>query len=338
MKGKEITKINDYPDGKDYHEMLLPLMNLPVTKYRIRFKAEKKWRANGSEKAFRGRIGLRLKENFCRFPEPLNQSCRMCEFTEECLYILLFEPSSSIAVSFKKKNTTSNALPPPFVVALNDSKSELNHTGSAFITLAGPAIRYDTIFVESAVFALSSFPLEILEILPVFPDIRISGPVNTGTAWPLSHWVKENTQEDKNSMTLRVSTPVRLKKNKNLIKNGPSFLLLVQAMIRRLRDLKRAHNMDGDMGNIDNSFYEMARNVSIVEDKLKWSLQKRFSSRQLQDVVLDGLTGEIRYEGPVDIFYPLFKSAEILHMGKGTASGNGRIVIVDKKPDIQKFS
>jgi hypothetical protein len=79
------------------------------------------------------------------------------------------------------------------------------------------------------------------------------------------------------------------------------------------------------MGGTDRRFYQTAEAVTVKENRLYWGLRKRRSHSQGQDVFLNGLKGGISFEGELQPFVPLIKAAEIVHLGKGTSAGNGRI-------------
>jgi hypothetical protein len=90
--------------------------------------------------------------------------------------------------------------------------------------------------------------------------------------------------------------------------------------------------MDGDMGAFDSRFYNTAKSVVVRENRLQWKSQIRFSRRQRRDIHLNGFVGDIRFAGPVAPFLKLLGAAEIIHIGKGTSSGNGRITVNASKP------
>lgn len=306
-----------------YNELTSPLISLPASRFSIEFKARKKWKIQGMEGAFRGRIGLNLRRSCCPFPDSQNRLCESCELSGNCLYNTLFTP---ILNKLNKKVSSAR----PFVFAINgienDSLLNTGQTGTAKITLLGPAITYSTIFIEACVTALNSFPLIVKQVKLEKPE-EFSN--NGKVSWPLTDWIMQDNVSE-NIAALQFKTPVRLTKDEKLVREEITFLLLIQSLIRRLRDLKRAYNNeDGDMGKADKDFYSMAGKIDISENNLNWTRQNRYSTRQGQKVLLDGFTGMINYEGNVSHFLPLLKAGEIVHIGKGTSSGNGRIELIN---------
>ncbi|MCP4346237.1 MAG: CRISPR system precrRNA processing endoribonuclease RAMP protein Cas6 [Desulfobacterales bacterium] len=310
----------------NFEKMLSPLLSLPVSRFHLRFAAEKNWKIYGMESSFRGRLGWRLKKNCCPFTDFSHKSCKTCELSDTCIYLFLFEPKLRRQGNSEKSNT----VPRPFVFAFSCDKAggDLNpgEFGTVTVSLFGSAIQYNTFFLEAAVFALSSFPLRLDAILADSPYQE--GSVTNDAAYPLSRWAGLLPDPGTDSVTVKFLTPVRLTKKKSPVRDELSFIFLIRSVIRRLRDLKRAFNMDGNMGKTENEFFELAETVETTKAGLVWNRRKRYSVRQGQDIFMNGLEGEISFKGPVCIFYPLLKSAEFVHIGKGTSGGNGKIAVV----------
>lgn len=123
-----------------------------------------------------------------------------------------------------------------------------------------------------------------------------------------------------------MQSPVRLVKSGKNLKKTPEFIDLVKAMIRRLRDLKRAYGKDVDMGRPSPNFYRLADSVKCVENKLEWMQHKRYSHKQEREIMLDGFMGEMTFSGHLPPVLPLLLAGEIVHIGKGTTCGNGKIL------------
>ena len=58
---------------------------------------------------------------------------------------------------------------------------------------------------------------------------------------------------------------------------------------------------------------------------LRWHEQVRYSSRQKSRQLLGGLCGTLEVEGGLAPFLPLLRTAEVVHLGKETSFGLGKI-------------
>lgn len=326
--------------------MLAPLFRLNVAKFRTGFVAEKQWRIFGAEAKLRGRIGFELKRKCCPFPGFRRKSCDSCTVAENCLYCMLFSPLPGLPVTLPDGRSRQSPSPVrPFVIALDSPEDKAvlypGDTGTAELTLFGPAIEHCALFLEAAVSAIASFPLRSEEIGIVTPSSLTSG--HSGTigasdhplAWPLSEWVSlpepgtdpEDGHGNTHGLKLWFVTPVRLVKSERLVYADVSFALIMKAVLRRLRDLRRAFFADKDMGITGRTFYKAAEAVGTSENSLYWNRRKRHSFRQKQDVFLNGFRGKISFTGHLSPFVPLIRAGEIVHIGKGTSAGNGRIMV-----------
>jgi hypothetical protein len=209
-------------------------------------------------------------------------------------------------------------------------------TGSAYFTLFGPGIQYASLFLEAAAAALSSFPLTVTGLAPLKPLGIEANTAENQIAWPLHDWVHSDAAMDttgagaadnfeKDLLQLEFATPVRLFSNGRQTRHSVSLALIVKVLIRRLRDLKRRYDDNCKMGRTGKHFYQTAESVQVAADDLWYSHRKRYSQHQRQDIYLNGLKGEIRFQGPFHPFLPLLRAGEIVHIGKGISCGNGRM-------------
>ncbi len=315
-----------------------PLLRFRVSCFRIGFVAEKPRRIYGMETAIRGRLGFNLKRMCCPFPGFRQRVCDTCVLRNNCLYITLFAPGPDAR---SRAKTLTGSWVRPFVIRADGAGDrhvlESGETGTAEFTLFGPGIQYCSLFLEAAVSAIASFDLAPEGITIVSPgtghlrDRGAAPPENGDLAWPLSEWTHAGQADTRDRaedvLRLHLLTPVHLVGNGRQISRGISFALLIRSLLRRLRDLRRAFGEDSDMGQTGRDFYEAAEAVRVCEDHLYWSRRKRYSYRQHQDVYLNGFKGDIGFSRGVLPFVPLVRAGEIVHVGKGTSSGNGRIAV-----------
>lgn len=318
-------------------DVLSPLLSLEAAKFRIKFRAEKRWRIFGAEAALRGRLGFHLKRKCCPFPGFRKKPCDDCALSGNCLYLTLFSPGLAAIRIFPDGRTIPARTPVrPFLIALNGGGErgvlEPGETGSAEFTLFGEGIRHCTLFLETAVTAIASFSLHAEELKLISPSGADSPDhqAELNLAWPLSEWVRSAGDEHgcEDVLKLRFVTPVRLVSAGKIVRDEFTFSLLIRSLVRRLRDFRKAFTDERDMGKTDRAFYEAADAVTVCENRLRWSRRKRYSFRQKQDVALNGFRGNICFSGPFRPFLPLVKAGEMIHIGKGTSNGNGRFCCI----------
>ena len=68
-----------------------------------------------------------------------------------------------------------------------------------------------------------------------------------------------------------------------------------------------------------------ASDVEIIQKYLHWHDMNRYSSRQKTEMKLGGFIGKITLKGPLEPFIDILRTSEILHVGKATSFGLGKI-------------
>jgi len=98
-------------------------------------------------------------------------------------------------------------------------------------------------------------------------------------------------------LRIRVSlkTPLRLK-FENEIKADLPFHVLVRAMLRRVSSLLNTWG-DGEPDLDYRGLIEMAKDVRIIDNSLRWFDWKRYSNRQERKMFMGGMLGTVTYEG-----------------------------------------
>lgn len=308
---------------------LSPLYSTLAAKLRIVFRAGERWRANAAEPLYRGRLGFRLKQMCCPFPSFRTKPCDDCGLADKCLYLKLFAPISNENASQKVSNVR------PFLIATESEDRYMLKPGdqsAVVFTLFGPAIRYSSLFIEAAAGTVNSLPLAVEHAEFFIPESvreqRPSGETADGQiAWPLSDWIA-SLAEPAGPVALRFLTPVCLKEKNRPVKQDIGFELIVKHLLRRLRDMKRAYGADSNMGAAGKPFFAEVKAVRTENNRLGWRRKARYSYRQEQSVFLNGFEGEIVFSENAGRFINLLKAGEIVHIGKGTSSGNGRMRVM----------
>lgn len=127
---------------------------------------------------------------------------------------------------------------------------------------------------------------------------------------------------------LILHTPLRFKA-KNQFSANLDFAQLYKLMLRRVSTTFRAYGEQ----EIDIDFHvllEMAQQIKIIDFQIKWEEQVRYSSRQHTKLKIGGLIGSIMYEGNIIPFLSLLDLATLLHLGKQTSFGLGKVSYILK--------
>lgn len=329
-------------------ESIEPLLTLKAARFRIDLKATERWRIWGGEISLRGRLGFKLKRMCCPYPNFRRRDCDGCELSASCLYLKLFAPAAETPQIHADNRLKTGPTPVrPYVIALEgaDGRYELepDKTGCVVITLFGPGIRYASLFLEAAVSALSFFPVTVVGVTCMRPPGSEIQMAENQIAWPLHAWagadgahahqnLKATVTSDEDILLVEFITPARLFSRGRQAREKVSLALMVKVLVRRLRDLKRRYDTDGRMGRTGECFFQTAQAVKVADNHLWYGRRKRFSYRQRKDIFLNGLKGDIYFQGPFHPFLPLLRVGEIIGVGKGISCGNGkiRVRVVDK--------
>lgn len=133
-----------------------------------------------------------------------------------------------------------------------------------------------------------------------------------------------------NSVEINLATPLRLK-YRNHLESVLPFHVLVRAMLRRIASLENSYGA----GEPDIDYRELvktAETVTISASSLRWFDWKRYSNRQEQSMLMGGMTGNVTYSGEIGGFLPLIRFCEMVHLGKQTTFGLGKIEITEMQP------
>lgn len=127
-------------------------------------------------------------------------------------------------------------------------------------------------------------------------------------------------------LLLRFATPTRLLSQGEL-QRRVRFRPLAFRILRRHLELAHFY---GDPAAVDWTFAPLLRRASeveVVESALTWQDWERYSNRQQAKVQMGGFVGHLVLTGDLAPFTELLRSAEVLHVGKGTTLGLGKVEI-----------
>ncbi|MGB9616633.1 MAG: CRISPR system precrRNA processing endoribonuclease RAMP protein Cas6 [Desulfomonilaceae bacterium] len=281
----------------------------------------------------RGAFGWALKRVTCALK---TQQCSNCILRETCVYCKIFE-------SLPSNNLQNRMSPPhPFVMEPPDGDAEFFPAGADLsfnIFLFGFANELLPYFVyafqemgkrglgrrlskTSGAFHLVKVCLEDQVIYD--PDDGVfRAPSVPELAAPQP---SRRTADATSSLTVRVETPLRLKFGNRFVAELP-FHVLVRGMLRRISVLNN-HFGSGEPALDYRGLVARAEQVETESSALRWFDWRRYSNRQEQSMLMGGVIGSVTYRGALDEFLPLLKYCEIVHVGKATAFGLGKIRVV----------
>ena len=262
---------------------------------------------------FRGAFGHALIALCCRRRD---QDCRTCDGVEACGYATVFGP---VRAEDGGRGAGPADLPPRFVLGWDLDPANPHHPFHLDITLLGPgASRAED--VAAAVIRMCAGGLgadrarcEIREAWSLGPDSeRLPPPVRVSR---LSEMLPRITASDRVVVTLE--TPLRLKARGDWL-TRPGFDDLLRAADRRLRLL----------ASLPSQRWSPPADLELIRFEpagLRWVEWERASSRQKAFHAQGGLLGSLAIAGPLGRHIDVLRAAAVVHLGKGTSFGLGRI-------------
>lgn len=279
---------------------------------------------------FRGAFDMSLKDITC---VPKSDDCAGCPLQKKCVYFRVLE------VEPCKSAQKSGDHPHPFVIEPPESTQQNFAAGDMFdfdLLLFGftneilPYFVYA--FEEMGRRGLGKFlggrrpGFRLLKVTSHSHMIFDSNDrtVNPGNPTDLSLQTNpdsDDTQE--RQLTIRLQTPLRLKFKNRFAEELP-FHLLVRSMLRRISSLNNSWG-SGEPPLDYSGLIKRAEEIRIVDSSLEWLDWSRFSNRQQTRMQLGGITGAITYAGKLEEYLSLVRYCEIVHLGKNTTFGLGKI-------------
>ncbi len=124
---------------------------------------------------------------------------------------------------------------------------------------------------------------------------------------------------------LEFATPFRVKHQGRFVQQVP-FHLLIRAALRRISSLE-FHYGQGEPQLDYRGLVQEAEKVKTVREDVTWREVPRYSSRQKSKMTIGGVVGSATYEGELGKFLPLLRYCEVVHLGKQTFFGLGKVRI-----------
>jgi CRISPR-associated endoribonuclease Cas6 len=282
----------------------------------------------------RGAFGHALRAAVCAMGP--SQPCASCRLRPVCVYTRLFE-------------TFVEHTPPPFLRGLPTSPRPyvFEPTGDEREFPPGAALQFDLVLIGQAV-ALQQYALLAIERMASAGlgrdrfrfALESATYRDPGGTWqelahdgesmppaPAPSLLPPAVVDDGAGAVLHFLTPTRIKVHDHLAPTI-AFRPLVFAMLRRVLELAYCHVPDSRVDWTFRPLLERAQAVRIVVTDLRWHDWQRYSNRQRTAMTLGGFVGTIEVEGDLSPFWPLLRTAEVVHLGKGATFGLGKLAIV----------
>ncbi len=282
---------------------------------------------------FRGVFGHALKRVVCALKD---QECDRCLLKQRCVYALVFETQVSVK---PPPGFMVNSVPAPFVIEpplttethfYKDSAfdfylllfGKINSNFPYFIyafeqmgkigvgrRINGERGQFRLKRVKAGENVIYSGADQLLNDIDEFDSLGLNDPAN---------YPRENFR-----LRLVLDTPLRFKIENRLSSDLP-FHFLIRAMMRRVSFLLSCYG-DGNPPLDYTGLVERAKQVRIVDNRLKWFDWRRYSQRQERGMNMGGLVGSVTYEGKIGEFMPFADFCSKVHLGKQTTFGLGKI-------------
>lgn len=291
--------------------------------------------------ALRGAFGYALKRAVCTVRE---KECATCILHGQCLFAKFF---------MEQKNNEEGknpSIPHPYVIEFpqNPKKAYLEGEEFAFSLILLGSICEKLPFMVYAFELMGSkgigranvetFKNASFEIVGI-QAVHIQGkpqiydivkkqllyvPNPAVLEYPASNFLQSDTLSQKNQkLIVFLETPLRYKSN-NVLYSKLDFEALFKLMMRRTYFVfKEFGEKELEIDYAD--LLQKAKNIDIIESNIQWKDQNRYSSRQKQALKIGGLEGRISFRGDFTEFIPLLNLATLLHLGKQTSFGLGKI-------------
>ncbi len=281
----------------------------------------------------RGAMGHAMRRAVCAMGR--GTSCQTCHLGFACVYTGVFE--TFIDGGPRPFVDGLPAAPHPYVLEPHDSTRELK---------AGDPLKFDLLLFGRAVelqpFAVMAidrmashglgvrrhpFRLEEISYQDAIGDFQ-PGYRRGVRRWPgrVEPILPPCNGLGAERLKLRFLSPTRIKVRKRLIEDF-DFETLAFRMLRRALEIAHFHvpgqTVDWEVAPL----MERAAGVRVAESRLWWHDWQRYSNRQRCKMKLGGFVGEAVIEGELEPFAPLLRTVEVIHVGKGTTFGLGRLEI-----------
>ncbi len=280
----------------------------------------------------RGGFGHAFKRVVCALK---SKECAGCLLKGRCVYAYVFETPPPEGTKMMRKYASA---PHPFVIEPPPERRRGYIPGEEItfgLTLIGRAIDYLPYFVYAfdelgrIGIGRGKAGFELVDVVCNGEGIYDAGTRTLGSysSSDLNISFPAPSGAVSEPLTLRFLTPTRIVYGGRLTFDL-EFHVLVRNLLRRLSLLSYFH-CDAEPADWDfREIIRKAESVRVKSRSLGWHDWERYSARQKTRMKMGGFVGEATFEGDTGPFMDLVRAGEVLHVGKGTAFGLGRFMIV----------
>jgi len=130
---------------------------------------------------------------------------------------------------------------------------------------------------------------------------------------------------DISKVTIRMQTPLRIRRDGVLLETI-DFPTIIRNIVHRIEAITKRYG--GWVDSIEgNRIQTLSSEVKVIENHLELKDMKRYSNKLREKMDFSGLLGVIQFEGELTPFVPWLYAAQILHIGRNTTFGMGRIEV-----------
>lgn len=126
--------------------------------------------------------------------------------------------------------------------------------------------------------------------------------------------------------SLHLLTPLRIRRNGKLVEDI-TFPTIIRNITKRIGMLTERYG-----GHINNELAttscELAQSINGTVSALHLSQMHRFSNRKNESMDWSGMLGALQFEGELSSFIPWLKAAQVLHIGRNSTFGCGKIDLI----------
>ncbi|NLN62277.1 MAG: CRISPR system precrRNA processing endoribonuclease RAMP protein Cas6 [Myxococcales bacterium] len=282
----------------------------------------------------RGGLGMALRAVACATPKQL---CDACILRFHCGYCALFEPQSQDSSAVFKGNWQP---PAPMIIEPPRAQSvpfSPHHPLDFHIVLVGAGISFFAVLVSALLrmgqngLGRARHPFALTRIRRVLPgevpgevlfDADSPAALPVLAEDPLSRWAQGPVSD---VATVSFVTPMRIVRN-GFTEVPVSFRSLARNLVARVSGFTPTHSLVS--AEELSSLLQAASRVTVERDAQQRASFNRYSNRQQRSHDLVGAMGEATWRGDaVASFFPLLRAAEVLHAGKSTMFGFGKIKV-----------
>lgn len=300
---------------------------LPVSRFRLQFRAEKPYRIGGYRgSAWRGLLGHALKKLVCI---TRGGRCPECMIYRSCVYPYIFETPEERA---RGAEPAVEAAPHPYVLAVAPEWQPRAVEGETVeVTLIGEGARAAVYVLhalrEGAARGIGAARVE-LKLEGIAQEEAAGGgwrpALLPGGLLDVREAATPAPPPAPARARVRLVTPLRIRREQDLVE--PERLgwdEFVAAVLRRLALLTRYHT--AAMWRMDHAGLRALAAAAGVERRLGWQDWARYSNRQGRKIPMGGVVGEFRVEMKgLEPLWPLLWVGQWVHAGKGAVMGLGR--------------